>query len=80
MAEPRPLTAVVCATYREFIVWCIDNDRSPHDPSLKLVTDRDQIQGCYFDQVVGIGEREPGLIDAALSRLRPESDLRPTME
>jgi hypothetical protein len=73
MAEPRTLTAVVCATHQQFRNWCIDNDRSPRDPSLRLVTELHHARGCQFDKVIGLGQREPGLIAATYTRLRPES-------
>jgi len=72
MDRPPSLTAVVCATREQFRRWCIDNDRNPRDPSLQLVMRLDHARGCWFDNVIGVGERERGLIAATYPRLRPE--------
>lgn len=71
MAEP--LTAVVCATYQQFRDWCYDEDRNPRDRSLRCVTELHHARGCWFDRVIGLGERSPGLIAATRSRLRAEA-------
>jgi hypothetical protein len=70
-ASHRPLTAVVCATYTQFRSWCIDNDRSPRDPSLRMVLEESHARGCWFDRVVEVDQREPGLFAIARTRLRP---------
>lgn len=64
--------AVVCATRQQFLDWCIAEGRDHRDPSLILVTEERHARGNWFDQVIEVGERRPGLFADTRSRLRPD--------
>jgi hypothetical protein len=76
MTGAQPVTAVVCATHRQFRDWCRDEGEDPHSRSLRCVLEPQHVRGGQFDRVIGLGEGHPGLIDAARSRLRPDTPLR----
>lgn len=70
-SDRKPVVAVVCTRSTQFEDWCRENDLSPRDQSLWMVTEVSHVQGFVFDQVVDLGGR-PGVLVYAQSRLRSE--------
>jgi hypothetical protein len=65
------LTAVVCATQRDWDEWTSREQIDPWDPTLRRITEEHQVRGMEFRKVIVVSERHPGLADAARSRIRP---------
>ena len=72
-APTRPLVAVTCDTHQQFRDWCLDNDLSPRDPSLRPVLREDDVRGRHFDRIILVGGSWE-LMTVAESRLRPGID------
>lgn len=70
--RPPRRTAVVCSSRQQFLDWCRDESHNPRDPSLILVTEFHHARGNWFDQVIEVGQRRPGLFADTRSRLRPD--------
>lgn len=54
-----PITYVVATTYRDFLMWCQENETNPRSPELRYMSRVDHLRGTRNPRVILL----PGWLD-----------------